>query len=809
MTHIGCMMIFNSVMYENSMPDGIGVLEIADPSSENRRLFVPLTRTILTGTITGPLASFQLTQVFSYKSLSFNYPIEAVYRFPLPGDALITGAEVSFGEEKLITSLKERDDATDEYHSAFEQGRKAILLTYETPDIFTLHLTGIDPDAPVVVTIRFLQYAMIEYIDYSFRIPLTITPRYIREDERFLGKKNADPLLMLIDPGHTFQMDILVIGNPGISSPSHILVIKEEGQSTRVTLSDNEIRPDREVVLICHQQMEDTSPILTSQIEHYPAEDASYILATITPPIHNESGSIHRELIILVDHSGSMEGSKWKAADWTVKKLLKTLQPDEYFALGVFHNDTTWLSKKMSQGTQTKIESAIRFLEKNKNSGGTELGQALEEALAFPKSIGQYARHIIIITDAEVTDEGRLIRMAREEMQEKVSRRISVICIDAEPNTPIVRELVRVGNGTARFLTSDPTEQDITSALDSTLASWIHPAMSGLSLSINRDQIERVEYEPVSKNVPIPDLFGSPMTYVYRVAYSDESMNMHLIDQDGRELTHAQGGKREKVGIRELFGAARIRMLEQIRGGFYEDDEIIKILTTLGYSEKKGKPSLYPEKKWPDGGFFDTVLIQESLRYGLPSSLTAFICTSEHQGTPVKATVIVPSAYPYGWDYVGDDIECVSAPMMCYDMASESSCNEISHIRLSTPVAHDLAGQAKHSRDFTVSLDIMKNNTVFEDTLAGWDTISQIQIRKTTITSVTSDIRIELYINAEMMPRASIPLCDLLSGEERPLNICLKQSDLLVIKLKDIHNLLQTGTIIFRIMDEKEIYYFK
>jgi len=813
-------MIFNSVMYENSMPDGIGVLEIADPSSEGRRLFVPLSRTDLTGTITGPLATFQLTQVFSYTSPSFNHPIEAIYRFPLPGDALITGAEVSFGEEKLKTTLKEREDATDEYHAAFEQGRKAILLTYETPDIFTLHLTGIEPDVPVVVTIRFLQYAMIENTDLSFRIPLTIAPRYIREDERFLGQKNADPILMLIDPGHTFHMNITIIDHPGISSPSHTLVIREEGQNTRVTLSDQDVRPDREFVLVCHQRREDTSPLLTCQVEHYPDEDATYILATISPPVQSDLVPMRRELIILVDHSGSMNGSKWKAADWTVKKLLKTLQPDEFFALGVFHDDAQWMSKKLNPGTERKITSAIQFLEKSKDSGGTELGQALEEALAYPKSTGQYARHVIIITDAEVTDEGRLIRMAREEMREEYPRRISVICIDAEPNTPLVRELVRVGDGTARFLTSDPSEQDITSALDSTLASWVHPVMSSLSLSLNRDKIERTEYEQAFKTVPIPDLSGSPVTHVFRIAYSDDPVNLQLIDQDGNKLAHALGDKREKSGIRELFGAARIRMLEQIRGGFYDDDEVREILLSLGYSEKNRKSSLYPDKIKSSQVFIDDVLAQESFRYELPSSRTAFVCTSDCQGTPVKATVIVPSAYPYGWGEIDDDEKCFDvdyggteegdAPMAFECRSASPLFNKKSHLHQEIFRAHDLCSpMEKHSRDFAVSLEEIQNNILFLDTLAGWNRITQIRILKTSVPTISSDIRIELYINAETMPRASIPVCDLVSGDVRPLNICLNKADQIMIKLKDPHTLLRSGTIVFRMMDEGEIFYFK
>lgn len=514
-------MIFNSVIYENTLPQGMGVLEIADPSEQKKRLFIPLTLTEVTGTITGPLASFTLTQVFSYPSTAFNHPIEAIYRFPLPGDALITMAEVSFGDEVLRTSLQERDDAKDAYHKAFEHGRAALLLTREAADIFTLHLTGIEPGRPVAVSIRFLQYGTDDDPDLVFRLPLTTTPRYMRDDERALGRRNAEPLLMLLDPHHAFKLNVLVLGAQRISSPSHPITIQEEGAGLRVTLTATEVRPDRDFVLISHQVRDKDSPGLSCQVEVYPDEDAAYILATIHPPKESLYSRACRELIILVDHSGSMEGAKWEAADWAVTWLLRRLHPDDRFALGVFHTEAAWFEPTMKSGSEEHITGAIRFLKMNTGTGGTELGKALEEGLSFSRVDGTYDRHVIIITDAEVTDEGRLIRMIREEQMEESARRISMLCIDAAPNTPLVQEMVRVGGGIARFLTSEPDEQDITTALEKTLAWWDTPIMHDLFLEVNRDCIHLPDYDPLPGKIPLSSRFCHLIPWFCRSLFRD------------------------------------------------------------------------------------------------------------------------------------------------------------------------------------------------------------------------------------------------------------------------------------------------
>src|SRR5262249_56736970 len=88
-------------------------------------------------------ASLRLTQIYGYSRDQLDRTLETVYRFPLPGDAAVTGVRVSFGEVEIVAELKERGRAETDYEEAVRTGRQAALATRESPDVFTLSLAGI------------------------------------------------------------------------------------------------------------------------------------------------------------------------------------------------------------------------------------------------------------------------------------------------------------------------------------------------------------------------------------------------------------------------------------------------------------------------------------------------------------------------------------------------------------------------------------------------------------------------------------------------------------------------------------------
>jgi Ca-activated chloride channel family protein len=126
-----------------------------------------------------------------------------------------------------------------------------------------------------------------------------------------------------------------------------------------------------------------------------------HFLALVAPPATHDPGrGVPREVVVLVDHSGSMEGAKWEAADWAVERFLADLTRKDAFALGLFHSTTRWLSNGPRPADEGAVAEAVAFLEQHRDRGGTELGVALEQALGLGRAEGERARHVLIVTDA-------------------------------------------------------------------------------------------------------------------------------------------------------------------------------------------------------------------------------------------------------------------------------------------------------------------------------------------------------------------------------------------------------------------------
>ncbi|MGE3273072.1 MAG: VIT domain-containing protein, partial [Chloroflexota bacterium] len=394
--------MFNPRGFENSRPDGFPVLEIIDetahPSPQARR-FVPLQDTQLIGEVSGPVAGLQLRQRFRFGADQSSRPIEARYRFPLPGDAAVTGVQVRFGEVAISATLAERESAELDYQAARQAGRQASLLTREAPNVFSLQVTGLKPDEDVSITTCYVQLAQPEGDGWTLRVPLTTVPRYVRGDERGSRFAEGQPLAVLRDPGHVFSLDLTLEAAEQVTSPTHPLTIHAGEGRARITLRDGQVIPDRDFVLTWQPQRQAGRPTLQVFRHREQTENATCFLALVTPPAAGTAPTpLPRELILLIDHSGSMSGPKWQAADWAVQNLLAGVSPADTFNLGLFHHETRWFSRSPVRGDERTVRQARDFLLAHHDSGGTELGVALEQALGQRLDTDKRSRHVVIVT---------------------------------------------------------------------------------------------------------------------------------------------------------------------------------------------------------------------------------------------------------------------------------------------------------------------------------------------------------------------------------------------------------------------------
>ncbi|MGQ9555242.1 MAG: VIT domain-containing protein [Anaerolineae bacterium] len=657
--------MFNPSAYDNSRPDGFSVLEVVATAEqeEQPRLFVPLKHTHLSGIVAGPLASLQLTQVFAYTREQCDKVLEAVYRFPLPGDAAVRTVRVRFGEVEIEATLKERRKAEQEYEQAKKEGRQAALATRESPDVFTLHVAGIQPDQDVTVETAYVQLARSEGSGWSLRLPLTTSPRYVRSDEVQSRHAQGQPLLLLRDPGHRFSLDLTILGASQVRSRTHSLAPVEEGEAVHVRLQEGEVLPDRDCVLTWQPRQERESPALQVFLGPAEAEGERYFLALVAPPTEQVAPP-SQEAIVLVDHSGSMGGAKWEAADWAVKKFLLGLDEGSFFNLGLFHNITKWFAGAPQSAGAKTVEKALAFLG-DKDSGGTELGVALEQALGQKRSRDAASRHVFIITDAEVSDEGRILRLAEEESARKERRRISVLCIDAAPNSHLANELAERGGGVARFLTSAPEEEDITTALDAILEDWAQPLLPNLRLEVSHGAVQAAWRAVLPGSAPgwsgidLGDLpRGRTLWVAGRVlAAPAQAPSFRLADGNGQVIATSSG--QEATGelapaLKALFGVRRVTALEYLVSRGYDVEALGQQLQRLGYDAEKVLAGLedkvYAENRAAAAGkALHELLVREALYYGIASAETAFVAVRKEAGKPVEGTVPVANALPQGW----------------------------------------------------------------------------------------------------------------------------------------------------------------
>ncbi|MCK9592366.1 MAG: VIT and VWA domain-containing protein [Methanoregula sp.] len=666
-------MIFNPNWYENSRPDSVAVLEII-ATGEHKPVFVPLTKTTLKGQVAGPLADFTLTHTFRYTKETNPHVIEALYRFPLPGDAAVTSVDVTFGEVTIHSILKARKEAETDYKNAKKENRAAALVTRESTDVFTLRIAGIAPDEDVIIKTRYVQIGQLQGTGFSFRIPLTTSPRYVRSDEQYSRHANGQPLAVLRDPGHRFSLSVTVGGSGTMKSPTHKITVTHDGT---VTLDQGEVIPDRDCVLTWDPVPGDKTPACDVFSD---GKDETHFLALVSPP-RQPPVQYPRDVIILVDHSGSMEGPKWEAADWAVERFISGLTGKDTFNLCLFESRTYWLSEQPLVANEGNKTQAIQFL-KDKRAGGTELGVALEQATSQQRRNGILSRNIIIITDAEVSDAARILRIVDKESQHKEARRFSILCIDASPNANLAQQLAERGGGIAKFLSSSPKEEDITSALDEILALWDAPVAVGLMLRVNRENL-LVDKRKVKKSpdgmchVDLGDLSSGKSTWVVvRAPQGNVPIRFELC---GPEKWTLPVSVIPCPAVSVLFGARLVAELEYLMHAGYPEKELSRHLAGLGY-DKESLKRRHPEKVYSENqmqdamGLVRDIVVRESLKYQVISAETAFIAVRTEPGRTIEEQVIIPNALPFGWSesfvtsYTGMRKECVrrgSRPQPC------------------------------------------------------------------------------------------------------------------------------------------------
>jgi len=799
------MTVLSKNRHDNARPGQQAALEIPGGKIACPPV-APLKETLVGGEVAGPLASLTLTQEFDCSFVPENRTVEAVYCFPLPGDGLVMGVSVLFGETRIQTELAERKAAEKEYSDAKNSGRQAALLTQESEDAFMLRITGISGTEPVRVETEFLLWLPPTEDGFSLRIPLTLAPRYSRRDEAGSKKANGQPLDVKWDPGHRARLSLVCRGFRSVECSSNALRVNEDTDgSLLVSFEEESVFPDQDIVLT----LISACPVQNQPgLNVFSAPDGTF-LALAVPPAAEPEKRMPREILLLVDHSGSMEGPKWEAADWAVETFISRLEPSDRFNLGFFHTTCRWISSSPLEASKENIRRAEDFIHNSTDSGGTELGMSLEQALSQHRIAGEHSRHVLVFTDGQVTDINRISLLLEREAEKADARRISIICIDSAPNEPLASMVAEKGRGICAFLSSNPDDVDITTALENVLKEFARPLAVGTALSASvplRDAAGIRTNE--NETLDLGDLTAERPRWVCG-RFEGSPEELRLVDGKGVLIASAlpsQSSQRTAEAVRSLWSSLRIRRLESLFEAepYIEENDFLKALGLLGASpEKKARP-LYGQRASLHEHIRETV-VRESLESGVLCSETAFFAVREEEGKKISGTMVVTNALPRGWS----DMSAPQRMMSCsYPDPSQSSRASLQNIRnvlrkgpsdgapdrmMSESLAFS-AHRIEASRTIELFRGILsrpvQGKTILFSGRAGEgklkNTASLSGIGAVPIdgtlpdTAGTAEVRI--LVNGAVM--ASVLLADLLAKDKkRPLNIRLRKGDTITVEV--------------------------
>ncbi len=414
-------------------------------------------------TVNGLVARVSVMQEFQNAGHEW---AEGIYVFPLPDEAAVDHMRLYIGDRFIEGEIREKEQARKEYEQAKQAGKKTSLVEQQRANLFTTSVANIAPGETVIVEIEYLEDLVFDEGTFSLRFPMTLTPRYIPGRPLSERKGNgwspdttvvADaslitPPMMLSAADHKVSLRASI--NAGmpleiIASRYHPVNVSEAGGRYSVTLAGGRAPMDHDFELLW-RPVPSASPRAMTFTETIDGEP--YYLLMVVPPELEAAANVvmPRDLVFIIDTSGSMHGTSLQQAKRALQRALKGLRPGDRFNVIEFNSYMTPLFPESVSADPTNISIAENFVREMRSSGGTEMYPALQFALRTPASEG-LLRQIIFITDGAVGNEEGLFELIDSALG---NSRLFTVGIGSAPNSWFMRKSAEAGRGTFTIISA-------------------------------------------------------------------------------------------------------------------------------------------------------------------------------------------------------------------------------------------------------------------------------------------------------------------------------------------------------------------
>jgi len=588
-------------------------------------------------TVSGPTVRARITQLFRNPTSSW---MEAVYVYPLPAGGAVDTLKMVVGDRVIVGDIKERQQARIIYEQARANGQTAALTEQERPNIFTNSVANIGPGETVLVQIEYQEPVSQTGNAFSLRVPMVVGPRYnptpivqsvdIRPDGRGWGASSTDPVPdrnrmspPVLDPATNAPVNPTLItvhlqaGFPlgEVKSHHHAVNIESPDAATRVIrLADGVVPADRDFELSWTPAAE-KAPSVGLFREH--VGDADYLLAFVTPPAAAPADQkpMPRDVIFVIDNSGSMGGTSIAQAKASLTYALGRLHPGDRFNVIRFDDTMDVLFPTSVAADPEHLGRATAFVSALQANGGTEMVPAMRAALIDDATdAAEHVRQVVFLTDGAIGNEQQLFETITAM---RGRSRVFMVGIGSAPNTYLMTRAAELGRGAFTHIGS---VEQVEERMRDLFAKLENPAVTGLSAKFSDGTAD------ITPAI-IPDLYrGEPLVLAAKVGHLSGTVEIKgRIGDRPWVVTLPLANAAEGKGLSKVWARRKI-----------SDAEVARTLRQTS-----------PEDA-------DRTVLALALEHQLVTRLTSLVAVDRTprrpEGEPLKLSEL-PINLPAGWDF--------------------------------------------------------------------------------------------------------------------------------------------------------------
>jgi Ca-activated chloride channel homolog len=485
---------------------GYGRLEV---SYQNQWRALPLAQVHVSANVCDLIANVTIRQTFQNP---YNQPMEATYVFPIAPGAAVCNFNLRVGSRVVQGVVQERQQARQNYDRAIASGHRASLLEQERDDVFTVQVGNLPPGEQVTVEISYSErLPFFEDGKTELRLPMVVSPRYtpgqvvgtnsgsgVTSDTTIVpdaSRISPARLPWNVDPGVDLQIEVTLgrsyqSGDPcDLSCSQHVVRAFPSSDAVYITLAQARERLNRDFVL---RWQSATQNMRSSLLSFTDTDGQTYGMLNIIPPVRHGFGGAPRDVLFVVDRSGSMNGLKMVSAARACALLLNTLGPRDRFSIQAFDNVVEWMpgdfrDSHFIPASMANIYKGENYLRTITARGGTELNRALGQALTgFAKrwdSIGRTST-LVLLTDGEVSNESQILKTIQSQVGDV---RLFTVGIDTAVNSGLLKRLANLGGGTCTLVEPGNRLEDTLATIAQEIG---QPVLTGIQIHGADAQIE-------------------------------------------------------------------------------------------------------------------------------------------------------------------------------------------------------------------------------------------------------------------------------------------------------------------------------